>query len=58
MSEPSMEERYARFALVVLTGLATLGLAVLYSRSLRAIAEIELLEQIPVLDEEPEPQGG
>lgn len=57
MTEPSLEERYLRFALLAVTGLALLGLALLYSRSLAALAEIEMLEQIPVLDEEPDPSA-
>jgi hypothetical protein len=58
MTEPlTLEERYVRVVLVVVTGLLALGVAVLYSRSLQAVAEIEMLERIPVLDEEPDPSG-
>lgn len=56
MTEPaalSLDERYSRFAFAVVTGLVCLGLAVMYSRMLRAAAEVEWLEQIPVLDDDP-----
>lgn len=54
----SLEQRYASWVLVVLTGIATLGLAVLYSRGLQAAAEVEWLDSIPVLAEEPDVGDG
>lgn len=51
--QATLDERYLRFTLTLLTGLAVLGLALLYSRVARAAAEVEWLEQIPVLDVEP-----
>jgi len=53
MTDETLDERYLRFSLAVLTALAVLGVAVLYSRGVRAAAEVEWLEQIPVLDAEP-----
>lgn len=53
--ELSLDDRYLRFALVLVTALITLGLAILYGRSLEVAAEIEMLEAIPVLDEDPDP---
>jgi hypothetical protein len=49
----TLEARYTSWALLVVTGLAVVGLALLYSRSQRVAAEIEWLERIPVLDAEP-----
>lgn len=53
MTEPTLEERYASFTLAVLTGIALVILAGLYSRSQRVAAEIDYLESIPVMDVEP-----
>lgn len=55
MTEPelTLDDRYLRFSLAVLTALAAVGLAILYSHGARAAAEVEWLEQIPVLDVDP-----
>lgn len=49
----TLDERYLGFTLVVLGALTAFGLAVLYGRGLRAAAEVEYLESIPVLDVDP-----
>lgn len=49
----TLEDRYTGWALLVVTGLAVVAIALLYSRGQRAAAEIEWLERIPVLDAEP-----
>lgn len=58
MTEPdlTLDDRYLRFAVAILTALAVVAVAGLYSRAEQAWAravEIAELEAIPVLDAEP-----